>query len=40
VRPRRHPTKTITVPLKIGIPMIRDYPVYDFKAATRLNAKF
>jgi hypothetical protein len=34
---RRRP---ITVSLEIGIPMIGDYPVYDFKAATRLNAKF
>jgi hypothetical protein len=40
VRGRRHPTKTITVSLEIGIPMIRDYPVYDFKAVTRLIAKF
>jgi hypothetical protein len=32
--------KDITVSLEIGVPMIRDYPVYDFKAVTRLNAKF
>ena len=33
-------TKTITVSLEIGVPLIRDYPVYDFKAVTRLNVKF
>jgi hypothetical protein len=32
--------KTITMSLEIGVPLIRDYPVYDFKAVTRLNAKF
>jgi hypothetical protein len=33
-------TKTITVSLEIGVPIIKDYPVYDFKAVTRLNVKF
>ena len=33
-------TKAITLSLEIGVPMIRDYPVYDFKAVTRLNVKF
>jgi len=33
-------TKTITLSLEIGVPLIRDYPVYDFKAVTRLNVKF
>ena len=33
-------TKTITMSLEIGVPLIRDYPVYDFKAVTRLNVKF
>jgi hypothetical protein len=32
--------KDITVSLEIGVPMIRDYPVYDFKTVTRLNVKF
>jgi hypothetical protein len=36
----RNLTKTITMSLEIGVPLIRDYPVYDFKAVTRLNAKF
>jgi hypothetical protein len=30
----------VTVSLEIGLPMIKDYPVYDFKAVTRLNVKF
>ena len=33
-------TKTITMSLEIGVPVIKDYPVYDFKAVTRLNVKF
>ena len=33
-------TKTITMSLEIGVPLIKDYPVYDFKAVTRLNVKF
>jgi hypothetical protein len=33
-------TKTVTVSLEIGIPIIKDYPVYDFKTVTRLNVKF
>jgi hypothetical protein len=33
-------TKAITLSLEISVPMIRDYPVYDFKAVTRLNVKF
>ena len=32
--------KDVTVSLEIGLPMIKDYPVYDFKAVTRLNVKF
>jgi hypothetical protein len=32
--------KDVPVSLEIGVPMIRDYPVYDFKAVTRLNVKF
>jgi hypothetical protein len=32
--------RDVTVSLEIGVPMIRDYPVYDFKAVTRLNVKF
>lgn len=33
-------TKNLTISLELGVPIIKDYPVYDFKAVTRLNAKF
>jgi hypothetical protein len=33
-------TKNFTVSLEFGVPIIKDYPVYDFKTTTRLNMKF
>jgi hypothetical protein len=36
----RELTKDLTVSLEIGVPIVKDYPVYDFKAVTRLNMKF
>jgi len=33
-------TKNLTLSLEISAPIIKDYPVYDFKAVTRLNVKF
>ena len=33
-------TKNITISLEFGVPIIRDYPVYDFKTTTRVNMKF
>jgi hypothetical protein len=33
-------TKNLTVSLELSVPVIKDYPVYDFKAVTRLNMKF
>jgi hypothetical protein len=33
-------SKNFTVSLEIGVPIIKDYPVYDFKTTTRLNFKF
>jgi hypothetical protein len=33
-------TKNFTISLEFGVPIIRDYPVYDFKTTTRLNMKF
>jgi hypothetical protein len=33
-------TKDFTVSLEVGVPIIKDYPVYDFKTTTRLNMKF
>ena len=36
----RDVTKNVTVSLEIGVPLIKDYPVYDFKTVARLNMKF
>jgi len=33
-------TRNFTISLEFGVPIIRDYPVYDFKTTTRLNMKF
>ena len=33
-------SKNFTVSLEIGVPIVKDYPVYDFKTTTRLNMKF
>jgi len=33
-------TKNFTLSLEFGVPIIKDYPVYDFKTTTRLNVKF
>jgi len=33
-------TKNITASLELGFPMVRDYPVYDFKTVARLNLQF
>jgi hypothetical protein len=33
-------TKTITVSLEMGVPIVKDYPVYDFKTVLRFNQKF
>jgi hypothetical protein len=33
-------TKNFTVSLEVGVPIIKNYPVYDFKTTTRLNMKF
>jgi hypothetical protein len=33
-------TKNLTVSVELSVPIIKDYPVYDFKAVTRLNMKF
>lgn len=32
--------KNVTASLEIGVPMIKDYPVYDFKAVGRFNVNF
>jgi len=36
----RNITKNITASLEFGVPMLKDYPVYDFKTVARLNFKF
>jgi len=33
-------TKNFTVSLEVGVPIIKDYPIYDFKTTTRLNMRF
>jgi hypothetical protein len=33
-------TKNFTISVEFGVPIIKDYPVYDFKTTTRLNMKF
>jgi hypothetical protein len=33
-------TKNLTLSLEISAPIIKDYPVYDFKVVTRMNVKF
>jgi hypothetical protein len=32
--------KGVTISAELGIPIIKDYPVYDFKTVVRFNAKF
>lgn len=33
-------TKTFTVSLEMSVPVIKDYPVYDFRTVARVNIKF
>ena len=33
-------SKNFTISLEVGVPIIKDYPVYNFKTTTRLNFKF
>jgi len=33
-------TKDLVLSLEVGVPMIKDYPVYDFKTEVRLNMLF
>jgi hypothetical protein len=32
--------KTLTVSLEVGVPILKQYPVYDFKTELRLDMKF
>jgi hypothetical protein len=36
----RSVTKDLTLSVEVGVPIIKDYPVYDFKTITRINMKF
>ncbi len=36
----REITKTFTASVEVSVPIIKDYPVYDFKTVVRLNTKF
>jgi hypothetical protein len=33
-------TKNLAASLEVGVPIIKDYPVYDFKTETRLNLNY
>jgi hypothetical protein len=33
-------SRDVTISLEIGLPIVRDYPVYNFKTEARLNVKF
>ena len=33
-------TKNLAVSLEVGVPIIKDYPVYDFKTVARLNLSY
>jgi len=33
-------TRNLTASLELSVPIVKDYPVYDFKTIVRLNAKF
>jgi hypothetical protein len=36
----RNLTKDMVVSLEVGVPLVNQYPVYDFKTVARLNLKF
>ena len=33
-------TKNLTASLEVGVPIIKDYPVYDFEIEARLNLSY
>ena len=33
-------TKDLVLSLEVGVPIVKDYPVYDFKTEVRLNMLF
>ena len=36
----RNVTKTVTLSLEVSVPVIKDYPVYNFRSVTRINMQF
>ena len=36
----RNVLKDVTLSLEISVPVIKDYPVYNFRSVTRINMKF
>jgi hypothetical protein len=40
VRVGRKLSNNVVISLEIGVPIIKDYPVYNFKSQVRLNMKF
>jgi hypothetical protein len=36
----RNVTKTVTLSLEVSVPVIKNYPVYNFRTVTRLNIQF
>lgn len=36
----RSVTKTVTLSLEVSVPVIKDYPVYNFRTVTRINMNF
>src|SRR5579871_691325 len=37
IRVGRKLTETVALSVEVGVPILRDYPVYDFKTRARLN---
>jgi len=36
----RNVLKDVTLSLEVSVPVIKDYPVYNFRTVTRINMKF
>ena len=36
----RNVLKDVTLSLEVSVPVIKDYPVYNFRTVTRINVKF
>ena len=40
VRVGKKITDNLALSLEVGVPIVRDYPIYDFKAQLRLNVTY